>query len=191
MKIIQYGEGNFLRAFVDLYLDTLNKEGLGNFNVSIIKPIARGSLEKFYQQNCKYNVVLRGKHNGKDVEDVYHVDCVSEVLNPFLDNEQYYLLASDPEVKILISNTTEAGICFDENDRFDQCPNISYPAKVTKWLYKRFKAGLDGIYLLPVELIDNNADELYRCVDKYIKLWGLEEEFKIWNDTHNYYCNTL
>ena len=191
MIVVQFGEGNFLRSFVDLYFDTLNKEGFGPFDVSIIKPIAYGSLEKFTLQNCKYNVVLRGRANGKDVEDVYPVDCVKEVLNPFEDNESYYQLAIQKDLKILVSNTTEAGICYDENDKIDQCPNITFPAKVTKWLYKRFKAGLEGIYLLPVELIENNADELKRCVDKYITLWGLEEEFRIWNNTQNYYCNTL
>ena len=191
MKIIQFGEGNFLRGFVDLYLDTLNKEGLGNFEVNIIKPIARGSLEKFYNQNNKYHVILRGRQNGVDLEEPYKVDCITNVYNPFTNNDKFYELAVDPEVKILISNTTEAGIVYDENDTFDKCPDITYPAKVTKWLYKRFKAGLGGLYLLPCELIDHNAEELYNCIDKYITLWGLEEEFRVWNNTQNIYCNTL
>ena len=191
MKVVQFGEGNFLRAFVDLYLDTLNKEGLNNFEVSIVKPIASGSLEKFKAQDCKYNVILRGRLNKEDVENIYHVDCVKEAINPFLDNDRYYELAQDPEVKLFVSNTTEAGICFDENDKFDNCPNMTFPAKVTKWLFKRFNAGLDGVYFLPVELIDNNALELYRCIDKYITLWNLPEEFRKWNNSKNYYCNTL
>ena len=191
VKIIQFGEGNFLRTFVDLYFDTLNKEGLNNYEVNIIKPIASGSLEKFHKQNNKYHVILRGQQNGAVIEDVYSVDCVKNVFDPFLDIAKYYELALDPDIKILVSNTTEAGICFDKEDKIDSCPNVTYPAKLTKWLYKRFKAGLPGIYLLPVELIENNADELYRCVDSYIKLWGLGDDFKNWNDTQNYYCNTL
>ena len=103
----------------------------------------------------------------------------------------YYSLAIDPELKILVSNTTEAGIQYNEKDDLDGFENITYPAKLTKFLFKRFKAGLRGIYLLPVELIENNADELYKCVDKYISLWNLGEDFRKWNDTENFYCNTL
>ena len=191
IKIIQYGEGNFLRSFVDLYFDTLNKEGEEEYRVNIVKPIALGSLEKFYKQKNKYNVVLQGFLKGKNYEKFYHVDVVDKVLNPFENNEEYYKLALDKNLKILVSNTTEAGICFDANDDINSCPNITYPAKVTKFLYKRYKAGLPGLYLLPVELIENNADELYKCVDKYIDLWHLEEDFRIWNNTQNYYCNTL
>jgi tagaturonate reductase len=191
MKVIQFGEGNFLRAFVDLYLDTLNKENLGNFEISIIKPIANATLEKFHKQNCIYHVILRGRENNKDVENVYKVTSVKEALNPFIDNTRYYELATDPEIKILVSNTTEAGIVYDENDKFDACPNITFPAKVTKWLYKRYKAGLNGIYLLPVELIENNATELFNIVNKYITLWDLGEDFREWNAKENFYCNTL
>jgi len=191
MEIIQFGEGQFLRTFVDLYFDTLNKEGLGDFKVNIIKPIAFGSLERFVKQDNKYHVILRGFKNNQNIEDVYPVDSLKNVFDPFINNDSYYALALNPEIKILVSNTTEAGICFDENDKFDACPNITYPAKLTKWLFKRYKAGLGGIYLLPVELIENNADELYRCVDKYIALWNLGDDFKKWNDTQNYYCNTL
>ena len=190
-KIIQFGEGGFLRTFVDVYFDTLNKENIEQYEVHIVKPIAFGSLDKFHSQKNKYHVILRGKSNGKVVEDVYKIDCVKNVYDPFIDNKAYYELALDPEIKMLVSNTTEAGICFDENDKIDSCPNITYPAKLTKWLYKRFQAGLNGIYLLPVELIENNADELYRCVDKYITLWGLPEEFRKWNNEKNFYCNTL
>lgn len=190
-KIIQFGEGGFLRTFVDVYFDTLNKEGNNDYEVHIVKPIAFGNLDKFYNQKNKYHVILRGQSKGKVVEDVYKIDCVKNVYDPFIDNKDYYKLATDPEIRMLVSNTTEAGICFDENDKIDSCPDITYPAKLTKWLYKRFQAGLDGIYLLPVELIENNADELYRCVDKYITLWNLPEEFRKWNNEKNFYCNTL
>ena len=191
IKILQYGEGNFLRTFVDVYFDALNKSGVGEYGVSIVKPITFGTLERFEKQNNKYHIVLRGVKDGKDVEDVYKIDSLINVIDPFVDADSYYALAKDPELKIIVSNTTEAGICFNGNDTFDGFETITYPAKLTKFLFERFNAGLDGVYLLPVELIDNNADELKKCVDKYIELWNLSVAFKEWNDSQNYYCNTL
>ncbi|MBE7087542.1 MAG: tagaturonate reductase [Clostridiales bacterium] len=190
IKIAQFGEGNFLRTFVDYYFDNLNKEG-NDYGVSIIKPIQFGTLDKFHAQNNIYNVILRGMAFGKAVEEVYKIESVKEVIDPFNEIEKFYSLAKDEELKIIVSNTTEAGICFNKKDRIDGFENVTYPAKLTKFLFERFKANLSGVYLMPVELIDNNADELYRCVDGYIKLWGLPKEFKEWNDKENFYCNTL
>ena len=190
IKIVQFGEGNFLRTFVDLYFDTLNKEG-GDYKVNIIKPILFGSLENFKKQNNKYHVVLRGVEDGKEVENVYRVDVLESTVSPFEAPEKYFALAREDELKLIVSNTTEAGICFNESDAFEDFETATYPAKLTKFLYERFKAGKGGVYLLPVELIDNNADELFRCVDAYIKLWNLPETFRKWNAEENYYCNTL
>ena len=191
VKILQYGEGNFLRAFVDLYFDTLNKEGVGEYAVSIVKPIKYGTLDAFRRQDNKYNVVLRGVEGGLASEKTYKVDCIEDAIDPFSDYGKYNALASDPELKIIISNTTEAGICYNADDAFLDFEGITYPAKLTKFLHERFLSGCGGVYILPVELIDNNADELKRCVDKYIALWGLSCEFKRWNDEENLYCNTL
>ena len=191
IKILQYGEGNFLRTFVDAYFDTLNKEGVGEYEVHIVKPITFGTLERFEKQNNKYHIVLRGVENGQDVENVYKIDSLAQVIDPFADGEKYYALAKDPDLKVIVSNTTEAGICFNGADEMDGFEKITYPAKLTKFLYERFNAGLGGVYLMPVELIDNNADELKKCVDKYIELWKLPAAFKAWNDAENFYCNTL
>ncbi len=191
IKVLQFGEGNFLRSFVDLYFDTLNKEGLGEYRINIVKPISYGSLDAFAKQGNKYHVVLRGSDGGLGVERVYSVDCLDKVIDPFENYSEYILIAKDPELKIIVSNTTEAGICYNENDKIDGFDGISYPAKLTKFLYERFSLGLSGVYILPVELIDNNADELKRCVDRYITLWSLPAEFKRWNDEENFYCNTL
>ena len=142
-------------------------------------------------QNNKYHIVLRGVKDGAPTEDVYNVDSVDNVIDPFNERDAFYRFATDKDVKIIVSNTTEAGICYNEKDDINGFENITYPAKLTKFLYERFKAGLSGMYFLPVELIDNNADNLYACVDKYIKLWNLPTSFKKWNDEQNYYCNTL
>ena len=190
IKVIQIGEGNFLRTFADAYFDTLNKEG-GDYGVYIVKPIPCGSLENFGKQGNKYHIVLRGVKEGNAAEDVYKIDCLKDVFSPFEEANKFYALARDKEVKIVVSNTTEAGICFNESDDFNGFENITYPAKLTKFLYERFNAGLGGLYLMPVELIDNNADELYACVRKYTDLWRLPAGFKVWVERENYFCNTL
>lgn len=191
IKVMQFGEGNFLRTFVDAYFDTLTKEGVEKYSVNIVKPITFGTLERFEKQNNKYHIVLRGMNDGKAVEDVYKIDCLEKVIDPFNNFDDYIALAKDKDLKIIVSNTTEAGICFNSADKFDGFENITYPAKLTKFLFERFNAGLDGVYLMPVELIDNNANELKKCVDKYIELWGLSNDFAAWNNSENYYCNTL
>ena len=189
-KVLQYGEGNFLRSFVDLYFETLNREG-GEWAVEIVKPIPFGSLDAFARQENRYHVILRGVKDGNAAETVYPVSVVEEAIAAFDDFPAYAALAADPALAVIVSNTTEAGICYHEGDRFDGFAEITYPAKLTKFLYARFRAGLPGVYLLPVELIENNADELFRCVEKYIDLWQLPEAFREWNRTENFYCNTL
>ena len=190
IKVAQFGEGGFLRTFVDYYFDNLNKNGK-KYSVSIIKPITFGSLSRFHEQDNKYNVILRGMENGKAVENVYKVTCVDEVIDPFNEIDKYYNLAKDDELKIVVSNTTEAGICYHDTDKFDDFENITYPAKLTKFLYARYKAGKGGVYMMPVELIDNNATELEKCVKNYIKLWSLEDGFSKWVDEECYFSNTL
>lgn len=189
-KVLQYGEGNFLRSFVDLYFETLNREG-GEWAVEIVKPIPFGSLDAFARQENRYHVILRGVKDGNAAETVYPVSVVEQAISPFDDFPAYAALAADPALAVIVSNTTEAGICYHEGDSFDGFAEITYPAKLTKFLYARFRAGLPGVYLLPVELIGNNADELFRCVEKYIDLWQLPEAFREWNRTGNFYCNTL
>lgn len=192
IKIAQFGEGNFLRTFVDVYFDDLNKRSGGNYEVTIIKPITFGDLSRFKKQNCVYHVVLRGMENGVAVENVYEINSVKNAISPFDDFNEYSALAIADELKIIVSNTTEAGICFNANDKInDPLEKMTYPAKLTSFLYARFKANKGGVYILPVELIENNADELYKCVNEYISLWNLPESFKKWNDENNYYCNTL
>ena len=191
IKILQFGEGNFLRSFADAYFQTLKNEG-EDIEVNIVIPINFPiMLEKFKAQNNKYHIILRGAKDGQSIEEVYPIDVIGSIINPFEDAESYYALARDPELKIIVSNTTEAGICFSDNDDIDGFDGITYPAKLTKFLYERFKAGLEGLYIMPCELIDNNADALSSCVEKYIDLWNLPEAFKTWNKNENFYCNTL
>ena len=189
IKVAQFGEGNFLRAFADYYFDILNEEG-GNYEVSIIKPGGYGDLAKFVKQNNVYHVVLRGMEKGKSIEKIRKISVVKGTLEYF-DKEAFESLATEKELKLVISNTTEAGIYFSDKDVIDNLIDSSYPAKLTVFLYKRFLSGLGGVYMLPVELIDNNADRLQECVNQYIRLWNLPKAFSDWNEKENFYCNTL
>jgi len=189
IKILQYGEGNFLRAFADAYFETLNRE-YGGYEVHVVMPIP-APTDRFEQQNNRYHVILRGMAAGEPVERVHPVGVVKQVINPFTNPQPYYSLAKDPDLKLIVSNTTEAGICFQPGDTMDNFDAMAFPGKLTLFLYARFCAGLEGVYLLPVELIDNNADQLQRCVEQYMDLWQLPEEFRRWNATQNHYSNTL
>lgn len=189
IKIVQFGEGNFLRCFADAYFDVLNEEGY-EYSIDIVTH-RRSDFADFISQNNRYNIVLRGAENDKTTERAREIKVVNSIIAPFKDPQKFYALAKDDELKIIISNTTEAGITFNENDPLGTLENVTFPAKLTKFLYERFKAKKSGVYLMPTELIDNNADKLKECVDAYIKLWNLPREFKLWNDTENYYCNTL
>lgn len=193
IKILQYGEGNFLRAFADVYFHALNCEG-GNYAVYAVKPTPSDRsdmMRLFEKQENRYHVILRGSENGETVENFCRVEVLKKVINPFVDYESYISLAKDPELKLIVSNTTEAGIYYNSKDKIDGFTDITYPAKLTKFLWERYLAEMDGIYILPAELIDNNADELKKCIDAYIAHWNLPDSFKRWNDEKNFYCNTL
>jgi tagaturonate reductase len=166
----------------------LNREG-GEYSVSIVKPIKMGDLTRFAEQGNSWNVVLRGFEGVSATK----VSCVGEMIDIFTDDAPYFALAKDKELRVIVSNTTEAGIRFDEGDRLEAFPDVSYPAKLTRFLMARYEALGDegGVYLMPVELIDKNADNLFACVEKYAELWGLSEDFKRWNREKNFYCNTL
>ena len=140
MKVLQFGQGNFLRTFADVYFETLNQEGL-DYQVYVATAIPHENLEAFRRQGNRYHVVLRGSQGGQPVEQVLPVTCLQEVIDPFLEPEAFYALAEDPELKLIVSNTTEAGIQFHSQDSFEGFADITFPAKMTKFLYRRFQAG--------------------------------------------------
>lgn len=186
LKIAQFGEGNFLRAFADLYFETI-----GGFEIHVIKPRPGKISEAFAAQHNRYHVILRGVEGGCAAERAYEVGSIKDVIDPFEDRQAYDALAREEYLRIILSNTTEAGICFCAADRMDDFSHMTFPGKLTLFLYERFRAGQGGVYLLPMELIDNNADTLFACVEQYISLWQLPDAFRQWNKEQNFYCNTL
>ena len=190
IKVLQYGQGNFLRTFVDAYFDQLNREG-GDYQVTAVTAIPHENLEAFRRQGCRYHIILRGSQEGKPVEEVREIRSLDRVVDPFLEPEAYEALAVDPELKLIVSNTTEAGICYHPEDRIDQFQTMAFPGKLTKLLLTRWQAGQPGVCLLPVELIDDNAGELKRCVEQYIALWQLPQDFARWVEEETFFCSTL
>lgn len=190
-KVIQFGEGGFLRGFVDYFFYKLNEKGLFDGKVVIVQPIEKGMCEMLSKQNCEYNLYLRGIENGEVINERTHIDVISRCVNPYTDYDSYIKLAENPDFRVIVSNTTEAGIEYLGTEKLDDRPAKSYPAKLTQLLYKRFELGLKGFILLPCELIDNNADNLKECVLKYAKLWNLGDDFTKWINEENDFCNTL
>ncbi len=191
VKVLQFGEGNFMRAFVDYWFDVANEKTGWNGKVMMIQPIAQGMTELFNKQEGLYTLYLRGSVNGKAVDDKRVITAVAGCLNPYSDYDKMLEEARSEELEFVTSNTTEAGIVFDPECRFEDTPPSSFPAKLTQLLYARYKAGRKGVAILSCELIDNNGKELQKCVDQYIELWGLEDGFRRWVDEDNLFCSTL
>ncbi len=189
--IIQFGEGNFLRGFFDYFLHTMNKKGIYDGKAVVVQPIEIGRIADLNAQGCKYNLYLRGIQNGEIVKEHTYIESISRCVDPYKNYEDYLALASNPDFRFIVSNTTEAGIEFVDTCKFDDKPAKSFPGKLTQLLYKRYKNGLNGFVIFACELIDNNGTELKKCVLKYAKLWNLEADFITWLEAENYFINTL
>lgn len=189
--IIQFGTGNFLRGFADDFVDKMNKQGLYDGKITIVSPTNSKTVEVLNSQNCVYNLYIRGIKNGKKVCAHTEINSVSRAVNPYSDFDGFLALAHNPDFRFIISNTTEAGIEYVQDNKFEDRPANSFPAKLTQLLYERFKAGLNGFVILSCELIDNNADELKKCVLKYALQWELGKDFYNWVVNENKFCNTL
>ena len=194
VKILQFGEGNFLRAFADYLVDVMNEKGLFDGSVAICQPIENGLCDLINSQDGIYTLMLRGRENGEAIEKSSIIESVKKCVNPYKDFNSFLEIAHEKELKIIISNTTEAGIAFCDSDNLCDAPPSSYPAKLTRFLYERFSFfnGRDesALYILPVELIENNGTELSRCVYEYAKKWNLPEDFCNWLDKCSF-SNTL
>ena len=189
--IIQFGEGGFLRSFADVFVHKMNEQGLYDGKIVVVQPINKGLIPVINEQHGVYHQFLRGVENGKVVNDCIEVHSISRGVDPYADYDEYLKLAENPEMRVIISNTTEAGIEYIGTEKLDDRPPKSFPAKLTALLYKRFKLGLGGFIILSCELIDNNGKELLNCVLKYAELWNLPQDFIEWVKTQNQFCNTL
>ena len=186
-KVIQFGEGGFLRGFADWMLQIVNEKTDFGGKVVVVQPIEKGMCDILSAQNCEYTHICRGLEG----VETKKINVISRCVKPYDDFEAYLKLAENPDFRFVISNTTEAGICFDENDKITDKPAKTFPAKLTQLLKKRFDLGLSGFVFLPCELIDKNGENLKKCVLKYADLWDLGADFKAWIENENIFCNTL
>ncbi|MCF2949587.1 tagaturonate reductase [Paraglaciecola aquimarina] len=197
-KIMQFGSGNFLRGFIDWQIDYLNRHSSLNAGVSIIRPrpIKKNAGPSMNEQDCLYTTLVRGlNEQGEVVEEVRVIDCVNEEISIYDDYEKYLGLATNPDLKIIFSNTTEAGIEYLPEDKLEDKPAKAFPAKLTQWLFERFvhfDGGADtGVMIIPCELIDYNGEKLKEIVLKYSHQWELGEKFENWLAASNHFCSTL
>lgn len=194
-RILQFGEGNFLRAFVDYWFDILNEKGGFNGKIVIVTPIdppkSFDVVKRVNDQNGLYTLYLRGMRDGQKVEQKRIISSVSRCLNPYADFQAFLACAKNPDLQFIVSNTTEAGIAYDPGTAYDQEPPHSFPGKMTRFLHERWKTGLPGFTILACELIDHNGEELKKIVLRHIQEWGLEPEFDTWVRTRNTFCSSL
>jgi tagaturonate reductase len=192
-KIIQFGEGNFLRAFVDWMVHQINQNSDFNAGVTIIQPIEKGLSEIINKQEGLYHVILQGIKSGQFQSDITLVDCVNQCIDPYSDYEVFLKEAENPELRFIISNTTEAGITFSDEDKKGTTPAKTFPGKLVQFLHHRYQVLPESapIVVLPCELIEGNGIKLKEAVLNYVELWNLGSYFENWLHEKFTFCNTL
>ena len=193
-RIVQFGGGNFLRGFVDWVVDVLNAETDFAAGIALVKATP-GSYDELDQQDCLFTTYLHGIQAGDYVEQTRLIGAVNRTLYPYLDFAGYLALARQPEMRFIFSNTTESGIVFSAEDRASDEPPATFPAKLTRFLYERYRhfagASDKGCIVIPTELIVDNATRLRDIILEYADLWKLDPGFRTWINEHNTFCNTL
>jgi tagaturonate reductase len=194
-KVLQFGEGGFLRGFADWMIHRMNAQGIFNGRVVVVQPIEQGTVSVLMEQDCLYTQLLRGLKNGEVREDREVISSISRGINPYADFAAFLGCAGNPDLKIIVSNTTEAGIAYRAGESLRDEPPASFPGKVTRFLYERYRLfGSDmskGFIIIPCELIDRNGDTLKRIVVTLAEEWGTRPGFQKWIEGANVFCNTL
>jgi tagaturonate reductase len=195
IKVVQFGEGNFLRAFVDYAFQKLNKEVNFNAGIAMVQPLENGMINMINDQDGLYTLFLNGIKKGEKIQDIDLITNVVKGINPYKNYADYLDLAKEEELQFIISNTTEAGIEYIDSDTPDMQPPVAFPARLTVLLHERFKHfngdNSKGLAIIPCELINYNADTLKEIILKYCDLWSLESSFKSWLLESCTFHNTL
>lgn len=190
IQILQFGTGNFLRAFIEPMVQDLNQQDI-SLNVCMIQSTGGSNLEQLKKQNYEYHVLVAGLENGKKVEQLRKITCIKDGLDLPLESERFLQFASDPEVKWIISNVTEAGMVWKEEEDFKEFAK-SFAGRITQWLFRRFQTLPQAeTILLPCELLQENGKTLKNLVETHAKRWKLQEEFFIWMDSSCKFFNSL
>ncbi|MGM8360602.1 tagaturonate reductase [Flavobacterium sp. ARAG 55.4] len=195
IKVVQFGEGNFLRAFVDYVFQRLNNEVDFNAGIAMVQPLAAGMVDMINDQDGLYTLFMNGIKKGEKIQDIQLINNVVKAINPYSNFADFLALAKEEELQFIVSNTTEAGIEFLNTDTPDMQPPASFPAKLTVLLHERFKHfngdASKAVTIIPCELIDYNSEALKKCILQYCDLWKLEETFVKWVSEDCTYHSTL
>ena len=195
IRVIQFGEGNFLRGFADWIVWKMNRTIGFEAGVAVVQPTPRGRVSALNEQDGLYVLNLQGTEHGRPVDSVELIDVIQTGIDPYRDYEGFLRLAEHADARFIVSNTTEAGIAFDPTCRFDDAPALSFPAKLVQLLHRRYEVcngdRRKGFIILPCELIARNGDALKWCIDQYIELWQLDDGFRRWVDEACTVCQTL
>jgi tagaturonate reductase len=194
-RVLQFGEGGFLRGFVDWMIDGMNRKGLFHGSVVVVQPIAQGMVAKLNEQDGIYTHLARGLQKGQVVEEKDVITSISRGINPYTQFPEYLKCAHNPDLRFIVSNTTEAGIVYRADDKQSDQPPVSFPAKLTLLLLERYKAfngdPSKGFVLLPCELIERNGDNLKKTVLQTAANWNLDAKIVDWIEKANVFTNTL
>ncbi|WP_378187343.1 tagaturonate reductase [Aquimarina sp. W85] len=195
IKIVQFGEGNFLRAFVDYAIQQLNKASDFNAGIAVVQPLNQGMIDVLNDQDGLYTLFLKGVKDGKEIQEKELITTIVSAINPYTNHQDYLDLAKEKELKFIISNTTEAGISFSKEDNLEMKPPRSFPAKLLQLLYARFTyfngAKDKGLTIIPCELINYNSETLKEILLKYAAQWKLDQAFIDWLHTECSFHSTL
>lgn len=195
IKIMQFGEGNFLRAFADWIIQDMNDKGAIDAGVVVVQPMPFGRVAELAAQDGLYTLRLEGIDGGRIVKKNDVIDVIGDCINPFAEYERFLKYGESEDLQVIISNTTEAGIAVDPSDTdFSVCPK-SFPGKLLALLKRRYEFfngdREKGLAIIPCELIDNNGDELYRCLTELAEINGMDGQFIKWMQTANRFTSTL
>lgn len=195
IKIVQFGEGNFLRAFIGYAFQELNKAVDFNAGIAVVQPIDRGLVKMLNDQDGLYTLFMKGVKKGEEIQDIELISNIVKAVDPYANFEDYLSVAREESLEFMISNTTEAGIAYVSSDSPDMQPPSSFPAKLTVLLHERFKHfkgdASKGLTIIPCELINHNSETLKEIILKYVADWNLGDDFKAWLLESNAFYSTL
>ena len=190
-RVLQFGEGNFLRGFAEHFIDVMNECTDFQGKVVVVPPASAGKTGRINDQEGLYQLCLRGRRNGETVDQCRIVSCISRAVDVFEEYDAFLRTAHNPNMRFILSNTTEAGIVYEPSSRMDDRPPAGFPAKLARLLWERYQTGLPGYIIFPCELIADNGGTLRDCVLRHARDWGLEAGFFRWLEEENAFCSTL
>ncbi|MDU4696164.1 MAG: tagaturonate reductase [Paenibacillus sp.] len=190
-RMIQFGEGNFMRAFTVWQVQQMNQQGRFQGSVVMIKPQASPVSEHYAKQDHLYTVLINGIAEQQVVQEREILHSISRLISPYTEYEQFLALAEQDSLEFITSNTTEAGIAYNPEDRLTDRPQRSFPGKLTALLYRRYQLGKAGFTIIPCELIDRNGEKLREIVLRYAADWKLGDGFTAWLERENTFCCSL